>query len=145
MSKRPGAPRKGATARPGRQAKMLKAHRLRAAAVTCAATAAAAGGITAAAPGAYAQMAAHCVTATSIAYLPAGQGYLFPNLSSSTAACGFVDTGGPYHFTVDTATSTVYNGWSGTTCTYTATNLSVVCRTVTLNGESFFATGCQPG
>ncbi|MFG2606210.1 hypothetical protein ACGFT2_22065 [Streptomyces sp. NPDC048514] len=90
-----------------------------------------------------ASTSAHCPTSTSIALLPAGSGYLFPNLIASVSACGFTDSGAPYHFTVDTATSNAQLPTGPRT--FVVNNLSVVCSAVTANGNSLFATGCTPG
>ncbi|GAA4803278.1 hypothetical protein [Streptomyces ziwulingensis] len=86
---------------------------------------------------------AHCPTSTSIAFLPAGTGYLFPNLFASVSACGFVDGGAPYHFTVDQAMSSVQTP-SGLR-NYTLYNVAITCTTVTANADALIATGCQPG
>ncbi|MEU6479878.1 hypothetical protein ABZ858_23920 [Streptomyces sp. NPDC047017] len=94
------------------------------------------------APASIASTSTHCPTSTSIALLPAGSGYLFPNLIASVSACGFVDSGAPYHFTVDTATSNAQTP-SGPR-TYVVHNLSVTCSAVTVNGDSLLATGCAP-
>ncbi|MFI1415676.1 hypothetical protein ACH4Y0_38025 [Streptomyces sp. NPDC020707] len=84
----------------------------------------------------------YCPTSTTIVLLPAGTGYLFPNLLTTVSACGFVDNGAPYHFTIGTATSHAQTPTGPRT--YVVTNLSTVCSTVTVNGNSLFATGCSP-
>ncbi|MFF8727131.1 hypothetical protein ACF073_11645 [Streptomyces sp. NPDC015171] len=112
---------------------------------TAGAVAAFAGAVAVCAPAqaAHASTSAHCPTSTSIALLPAGSGYLFPNLFASASACGFADGGTPYHFTVGTATSNAQTPTGPHT--YVVNNLSVVCSTVTVNGDSLFASGCLPG
>ncbi|MYW22037.1 hypothetical protein GT039_42315, partial [Streptomyces sp. SID2955] len=70
-------------------------------------------------------------------------GYLFPNLFASASACGFTDGGTPYHFTVGTATSNAQTPTGPHT--YVVDDLSAVCSTVTVNGDSLFASGCRPG
>ncbi|MGW5768674.1 hypothetical protein ACWEVY_05950 [Streptomyces longwoodensis] len=57
------------------------------------------------APAAQATTTTHCATSTSIALLPSGSGYLYPNLLVSKSVCDFIDGGTPYSFTVDKATS----------------------------------------
>lgn len=94
------------------------------------------------APAAPAATSTYCPTSTTIVLLPAGTGYFFPSLLTTVSACGFVDNGAPYHFTIGTATSHAQTptGWR----TYVATNLSTVCSTVIVNGNSLSATGCSP-
>ncbi|MEU5116383.1 hypothetical protein AB0G64_33390 [Streptomyces longwoodensis] len=114
-------------------------------AVAACATALAAAAVTVGAPAQAAQASTttHCPTSTSIALLPSGSGYLYPNLFVSKSACGFVDGGPLYHFTVDKATSNV-QVLSGPPTQYVFYNVSVVCSTVTLNGDSVWANGCGP-
>ncbi|MBL1109863.1 hypothetical protein JK361_35735 [Streptomyces sp. 5-8] len=113
--------------------------------VAAGAVAAGAAAVTVGAPAQAAQASTttHCPTSTSIALLPAGSGYLFPNLFTSVSACGFTNGGAPYHFTIDTATSNAQTPTGPHT--YVVHNLSTVCSTVTVNGDSLFASGCQPG
>ncbi|MFJ4482607.1 hypothetical protein ACIP3D_09715 [Streptomyces longwoodensis] len=117
---------------------------LRRVAATCA-TALAGGALAvgAPAPAAQASTTTHCATSTSIALLPSGSGFLFPNLFVSQSACGFVDTGAPYYFTVDKATSNA-SVLSGPPRPYVVYNLSVVCSAVSVNGDSVWAAGCAP-
>ncbi|MBY8883650.1 hypothetical protein K7472_02155 [Streptomyces sp. PTM05] len=103
-----------------------------------------AGTVVAGAPAARAATVTHCPTAHSAPLLPTGTGYLFPFIVTSVSACGFVDHGAPYDFTVDTATSTVY-GPPGGPYTYTVDNLSLACTAVKVTGDSLLATGCSPG
>ncbi|WP_405935206.1 hypothetical protein OG495_34935 [Streptomyces longwoodensis] len=117
---------------------------LRRVAAACA-TALAAAAVTVGAPAQAAQATTttHCATSTSIALLPSGSGFLFPNLFVSQSACGFVDNGPLYYFTVDKATSNT-SVLSGPPRPYVVYNLSVVCSAVTVNGDTVWATGCGP-
>ncbi|MEU1056731.1 hypothetical protein [Streptomyces sp. NPDC005876] len=92
---------------------------------------------------AQASTTAHCPTSTSFALLPSGSGFLFPNLFVSKSACGFVDGGAPYYFTIDKATSNA-SVLGNPPRPYVFYNLSLVCSTVTVNGDSVYATGCAP-
>ncbi|WP_282797863.1 hypothetical protein [Streptomyces sp. CC224B] len=109
------------------------------------ALAAATSAIVTTAPPAQAATTTHCSTSTSFALLPTGQGYLFPNLSAPAAGCDFVDNGAPYHFTVDTATTTVFTG-GGQTQSYTVKNLRTECTHAGTSNGYVRAYGCHvPG
>jgi hypothetical protein len=117
-------------------------HRLHRALTAGAVLAAAAGGLAVTAPPAQAATATHCPTANSAPLLPSGTGYLFPFITASVSACGFVDNGAPYTFTIDTATSTVVTPTG--THTYVVHNISLTCTAVKVSGDSLLATGCLP-
>ncbi|GGV51924.1 hypothetical protein [Streptomyces spectabilis] len=120
-------------------------HRSRHVLATGAVLAAATSVVVTTAPPAQAATTTHCSTSTSFALLPTGQGYLFPNLRAPAAGCDFVDNGAPYHFTVDTATTTVFTG-GGQTQSYTVKNLQTECASAGMGNGYVGAYGCHvPG
>ncbi|MFH8990167.1 hypothetical protein [Streptomyces sp. NPDC017940] len=116
-------------------------HRSRRFLATGAVLAAATSAVVTGAPTAQAATVTHCPTSKSTALLPTGQGYFFPNLTVSAAACGFVDNGAPYRFTIGTATSNVIVG-GGQVRTHTVENLTTECTQVQ-GTTTLFASGCH--
>ncbi|MFD9072058.1 hypothetical protein [Streptomyces lasiicapitis] len=117
-------------------------HRSRRVLATGAVLAAATCAVVTGAPPAQAATTAHCPTSTSFVLLPTGQGYLFPNLTASATACGFVDNGAPYRFTIDKATSTVITG-GGQSREYTVENLRTECTHAGVSDGYVRAFGCH--
>ncbi|MEV0442149.1 hypothetical protein AB0I84_17660 [Streptomyces spectabilis] len=117
-------------------------HRSLHALTTGAVLAAATSTVVTTAPPAQAATTTHCATSTSFAFLPTGQGYLFPNLRAPAAGCDFADNGAPYHFLIDTATTTVFTG-GGQTQTYTVKNLRTECTRAAMGNGYVGASGCH--